>query len=49
MGHANAEFEQLPSMPGSVANRRPNISKLRKIMPDYEPMSFEQGIRLILS
>ena len=49
MGHANAEFEQLPSMPGSVTNRCPDISKLRKIMPDYDPMSFEQGIRLILS
>ena len=49
MGHPNAEFEQLPSMPGSVTNRCPDISKLRKIIPDYDPMSFEQGIRLILS
>jgi hypothetical protein len=32
-----------------VTNRRPDISKLRGIMPDYEPMSFEQGIKLILS
>lgn len=49
MGHPDAVFEQLPSMPGSVANRRPNIDKLRSIMPDYNPMSFEQGIRQILS
>jgi nucleoside-diphosphate-sugar epimerase len=49
LGHANANFEQLPSLPGSVANRRPDISKLRSIMPEYEPMSFEQGIRQILS
>jgi nucleoside-diphosphate-sugar epimerase len=49
MGHPDAVFEQLPSMPGSVANRRPDITKLRSIMPDYEPMSFEEGIRQILS
>jgi nucleoside-diphosphate-sugar epimerase len=49
MGHPGAVFEQLPSMPGSVANRRPNIDKLRSIMPNYNPMSFEEGIRQILS
>ena len=49
MGHPNAQFEQLPSRAGSVANRRPDISKLRYIMPNYEPLSFEQGIRKILS
>lgn len=49
LGHPDAVFEQLPSMAGSVANRKPNISKLRGIMPDYSPMSFEQGIKQILS
>ena len=49
MGHSDAVFEQVPSMPGSVANRRPDITKLRSIMPDYNPMSFEEGIRQILS
>jgi len=49
LGHPDANFEQLPSLPGSVANRRPDISKLRSLMPDYEPMSFEAGIRQILS
>lgn len=49
LGYPNAVFEQLPSMPGSVANRRPDISKLRAIMPDYAPMSFEQGIKQILA
>jgi nucleoside-diphosphate-sugar epimerase len=48
LGHPNAVFEQLPSMPGSVANRRPDITKLRSIMPDYTPLSFEEGIRQIL-
>lgn len=49
LGHPNAVFEQLPSLPGSVANRRPDISKLRSLMPGYTPMSFEEGIRQILS
>jgi len=49
LGYPNAEFKQLPSKEGSVANRRPNIDKLRSIMPNYEPISFEQGIRQILS
>ena len=49
MGHPDAVFEQLPSMSGSVANRRPDISKLRSIMPSYSPMSFEDGIKQILS
>ena len=49
LGYPDAVFEQLPSKAGSVANRRPDITRLRGIMPDYEPMSFEQGIRSILS
>ena len=49
LGHPNAVFEQLPSRAGSVANRCPDISKLRSIMPDYKPMSFAEGIRKILS
>ena len=49
LGHPDVVFEQLPSKAGSVANRRQDITKLRLIMPNYEPMSFEQGIRSILS
>lgn len=49
LGYSDSVFDQLPSKAGSVANRRPDITKLRSIMPDYEPMSFEQGIRSILS
>lgn len=48
LGYPNAKFEILPSMQGSPSNRRPDISKLRSIMPDYEPMSFEAGIQQIL-
>jgi nucleoside-diphosphate-sugar epimerase len=49
MGKPDAVFEQLPSKAGSVASRRPDITRLRGIMPDYEPTSFEEGIRQILS
>ena len=49
LGYPDAVFEQQPSKAGSVANRRPDITKLRGVMPNYEPMSFEQGIRSILS
>ena len=48
MGHPDAVFEQLPSKAGSVASRRPDITKLRSIMPDYEPISFEAGIKQII-
>jgi nucleoside-diphosphate-sugar epimerase len=49
LGHADAVFAKLPSVPGSVVNRKPDITKLKSIMPTYQPMSFEQGIRQILS
>lgn len=48
LGYPEAVFEELPSMPGSVESRRPDISKLKGIMPDYNPMSFEEGIKTIL-
>jgi UDP-glucose 4-epimerase len=48
MGKPNAVFEELPSRAGSVTNRRPNVSRLKTIMPDYVPMTFEQGIKQIV-
>jgi len=45
LGHANADWQTTPGKPGSTANRRPNISKLKSIMPDYNPMSFELGVQ----
>ena len=38
LGHPDAVFEQIPSKAGSVANRRPNIDKLRSIMPGFLSM-----------
>lgn len=48
LGHPDAEWNITPGMPGSTANRRPDISKLRSIMPNYEPMSFEHGVQKIV-
>jgi nucleoside-diphosphate-sugar epimerase len=48
LGHPDAVFEELPSVQGSVTNRRPNISKLRKHMPNYSPISFDEGMRKII-
>ena len=45
LGHANANWQTTPGKPGSTANRRPNISKLKSVMPDYNPMSFELGVQ----
>jgi UDP-glucose 4-epimerase len=45
MGHDNPEWATTPGKPGSTASRRPDISKLRSIMPDYVPMSFESGVQ----
>jgi nucleoside-diphosphate-sugar epimerase len=49
LGHPDAVFEQIPSLPGSVENRRPDISKLRSLMPSYNPISFEVAIKEIVS
>jgi UDP-glucose 4-epimerase len=49
MGKPDAIFEELPSRAGSVANRRPDVSRLKTIMPDYVPMTFEQGITQIVA
>jgi nucleoside-diphosphate-sugar epimerase len=45
MGHANPSWTTTPGKPGSTASRRPDISRLRSIMPDYVPMSFESGVQ----
>jgi UDP-glucose 4-epimerase len=45
MGHNNPVWTVTPGLAGSTPNRRPDISKLKNIMPDYNPMSFEQGVQ----
>jgi nucleoside-diphosphate-sugar epimerase len=48
LGYENVQFDELPSVSGSVANRQPDITKLRKLMPGYSPISFEEGISKII-
>jgi len=45
LGHANPAWTTTPGKPGSTASRRPDITRLRSIMPDYVPMSFESGVQ----
>ena len=45
LGHDNPTWAITPGKPGSTASRRPDISKLRSIMSDYTPMSFELGVQ----
>ena len=45
LGHNNPVWTVTPGMAGSTATRRPDISKLKSIMPDYVPMSFELGVQ----
>ena len=48
LGYA-PDWKQIPSKPGSTKTRRPDITKLRSIMPHFNPRSFEEGIRQILT
>lgn len=49
MGKHNPMWITSPGRAGSTATRRPDISKLRSIMTEYNPMSFEQGVQEILN
>jgi nucleoside-diphosphate-sugar epimerase len=48
LGHSNPTWITRPGLAGSTPNRRPDITKLKTLWPDYNPMSFEQGISKIL-
>jgi UDP-glucose 4-epimerase len=48
LGHSNPVWITSPGKPGSTTNRRPDISKLRAVMPDYNPILFETGVEKII-
>jgi len=48
LGIKDPAWQFTPGLAGSTANRRPDISKLRKFMPNYDPMSFELGMREVV-
>lgn len=49
LGYTKPNWIQLPSKPGSTKRRRPDITKLKTIMPHFNPRKFDEGIRQILS
>ena len=49
MGHDSADWNLRPGLPGSTTTRRPDISKLRSIWPDYQPRSFAEGMKKIVA
>jgi nucleoside-diphosphate-sugar epimerase len=48
MGHTNPNWATTPGKAGSTPNRRPDISKLRSVLTDYCPRTFEQGVKEIV-
>jgi nucleoside-diphosphate-sugar epimerase len=49
MGHVNVNWNLKPGLPGSTVTRRPDVSKLRSIWPEYQPRSFAEGIKKIVA
>jgi UDP-glucose 4-epimerase len=48
MGHTDPVWITTPGKVGSTANRRPDITKLKSVLRDYRPRSFEQGVKEII-
>jgi nucleoside-diphosphate-sugar epimerase len=48
MGHTDSVWITTSGKAGSTANRRPDISKLKSILKDYRPKTFEQGVQEIV-
>jgi UDP-glucose 4-epimerase len=48
MGHTDSVWITTSGKAGSTANRRPDISKLKSILKDYRPRTFEQGVKEIV-
>jgi nucleoside-diphosphate-sugar epimerase len=49
LGHKQASWILLPSLLGSTITRRPNIDRLKTIIPDYRPRSFAEGMAEIVA
>jgi nucleoside-diphosphate-sugar epimerase len=48
MGHTDPVWITTAGKAGSTPNRRPDISKLKSILKDYRPRTFEQGVQEII-
>ena len=49
LGFSDPAWVLVPGLPGSTPTRRPDITRLRKIMPEFDPLSFAQGIQLTVA
>jgi nucleoside-diphosphate-sugar epimerase len=49
MGHSAADWTLKPGLPGSTVTRRPDITKLRTIWPEYQPRTFAEGMAKIVA
>lgn len=49
LGHAQPTWTHRPGLAGSTANRRPDISKLRLLVPDYYPRDFRAGMQEVIA
>ena len=48
MGHTDPVWITTAGKAGSTPNRRPDITKLKSILKDYRPRTFEQGVQEII-
>jgi nucleoside-diphosphate-sugar epimerase len=48
LGHNNPVWITTVGKAGSTATRRPDITKLRSVITDYNPKTFEQGVQEIV-
>lgn len=48
MGKYNIKWDVKPGLAGSAKNRRPDISQVKRLLPAFSPMSFEEAISLSL-
>jgi UDP-glucose 4-epimerase len=48
MGHTNPVWITTAGKAGSTPNRRPDINKLKSVLKDYRPRTFEQGVKEIV-
>lgn len=48
LGCDHPQWQITPGLPGSTATRRPNIQRLRELMPHYQPREFAAGIAEVI-
>jgi nucleoside-diphosphate-sugar epimerase len=49
MGYSFIDYQLLPGLKGSPVKRKPNLTKLLKYYPEYSPVSFQEGIKVLLN